>query len=77
MEWVAMPFYLCIAQDTFQRIMNDIMRDILHKFRTVYLDDVCVYSRTLDEHMAHLRLVPQRLKKEGLKLRLKKFLFVL
>jgi hypothetical protein len=45
MEWVAMPFGLCNAKATFQRMMNDILRDFLHKFVTVYLDDVGIYSR--------------------------------
>jgi hypothetical protein len=40
MEWVAMPFGLCNAPTTFQRMMNDIFRDFLHNFVTVYLDDV-------------------------------------
>jgi hypothetical protein len=47
--------------------MNDIIRDFLHKFVTVYLDDVCTDSRALDEHVEHLRLILQRFKKEGLK----------
>jgi hypothetical protein len=59
-EWVAVPFGLCNAPSTFQRMMNDILRDFLHKFVTVYLDDVCVYNRTLEEHLTHLRLVLQR-----------------
>jgi hypothetical protein len=75
MEWVAMPFGLCNALATFQRMMNDILRDFLHKFVTVYLDDACIYIRTLEEQMEHLRLVIQRFKEEGLKLRLKKCLF--
>jgi hypothetical protein len=29
--------------------MNDILRDFLHEFVTVYLDDVCIYNRTLEE----------------------------
>jgi hypothetical protein len=57
--------------------MNDILRDFSHKFVTVYVDDMCVYSRTLEEHIEHLRLVLQRFKEEGLKLRLKKCFFVL
>jgi hypothetical protein len=44
MEWITMPLGLFKAPTTFQQIMNDILRDILHKFVTVYLDDVCVYT---------------------------------
>jgi hypothetical protein len=72
MEWVAMPFGLCNAPATFQRMMNDIFRYFFQKFVTVYLDDVYIFSRTLEEHLEHLRLVLQRFKEEGLKLRLKK-----
>jgi hypothetical protein len=75
MEWVVMPFGLCHAPATFQRMMNDILQDFLHKFVIVYLDDVCIYSRTLEEYLEHLRLVLQRFKEEGLKLRLKKCFF--
>jgi hypothetical protein len=75
MEWVAMPFGLCNAPTTFQRMMNDILHDLLLKFVIVYLDDVSIYSRSLEEHMEHLRLVLQRFKEEGLKLRLKKCFF--
>jgi hypothetical protein len=75
MEWVAMPFGLCNAHATFHRMMNDILRDFLHKFVTVYLDDVCIYSRTMEEHLEHLRLMLQLFKEEGLKLRLKKCFF--
>jgi hypothetical protein len=71
MEWVAMPFGMCNALATFQRMMNDILRDFLHKFVTFYLDNVFIYSRTSDEHLEYMRLVLQRLKEEGLELRLK------
>jgi hypothetical protein len=54
MEWVAMPFGMCNAPATFQRMMNDILRDFLHKFVTVYLDDVCIYNRTLEEHLEYV-----------------------
>jgi hypothetical protein len=35
MEWIAMPFGLCNAPATFKRMMNDILRDSLHKFVTI------------------------------------------
>jgi hypothetical protein len=52
-------------------MMNDFLRDFLHNFSIVYLDDVRVYSHTMDEHMEHFRLVLQRAKEEDLKTRLK------
>jgi hypothetical protein len=55
-------------------MMNDILRDFLHKLVNIYLDDVCVCSRTLLKHMEHLRL-ELRFKKEGLQLRLKNCFF--
>jgi hypothetical protein len=70
MEWVDMPFGVCNAPPTVQRMMNNIVRDLLHKFVTVYLDDVDVCTCTPEEHLQHLRLVLQCFKEEGLKLRL-------
>jgi Mn-dependent DtxR family transcriptional regulator len=64
-----MQLGLCNAPHTFQCMMHDILRDFLHNFVTVYIDDVCAFSRTLEEHLEHPRLVLQRFKEEGLKLR--------
>jgi hypothetical protein len=64
-----MPFGRYIAPATSQRVMNDILRDLLHKFVSVYLDNVYVFRRTQEEHLKHPRLVLQRFKEEGLKLR--------
>jgi hypothetical protein len=75
MEWVAMPFGLCNAPATFHRMMNNILRDFLHQFVNIYLDDVFIYNRTVEEHLEHMRLVLQRFKEEGLKLRLTKCFF--
>jgi small nuclear ribonucleoprotein (snRNP)-like protein len=71
MGWVAMPFGLCNAHATFQRMMNDVLRDFLHTFVTVYLDNVRIYNRTLEDHHEHLHLVLQRFKEKGLELRFK------
>jgi hypothetical protein len=51
--------------------MNDIMRNFPHKFVIVYLDNISVFSRTLEKHLEHTRLVLSSFKEEGLKLRLK------
>jgi hypothetical protein len=76
MEWVAMPFGLCNILATFYRMINDILRDFLHKFVIVYLDDACVCNRTLDERLEHFGLVLRHFKEKGLKLlRLEKCVF--
>jgi hypothetical protein len=66
MESVATPFGMCNVSATFERMMNDILLDFLHKFVTVYLDDVCVFCRMMEGYLEHLRIVLQRFKEEGL-----------
>ena len=74
-EWVAMSFGLTNAPATFQRMMNDILKPYLHKFVTVYLDDICIFSENYDDHINHLRLVLEKLSEHNLKLQLKKCFF--
>ncbi|GBG65339.1 hypothetical protein CBR_g50702 [Chara braunii] len=52
-EFMVMSFDLTNAPATFQRAMNDIVRDILEQYVLVYLDDILVYSRTLEEHLRY------------------------
>ena len=54
-EYTVLPLGLCNAPSTFQRLMNNVLGDYVDKFALVYLDDILVYSRTEDEHTAHLR----------------------
>ena len=53
-EYTVLPLGLCNAPSTFQRLMNNVLGDYVDKFALVYLDDILVYSRTDDEHEAHL-----------------------
>ena len=56
-EWVVMPFRLSNAPSTFQRLMNQTFFDLLDHFVVVYLDDILVFSESLSDHLAHLRIV--------------------
>ena len=49
-EFLVMPFGLCNALATFQRLMNKVFADSIGKFIAVYLNDILVFSRNLDEH---------------------------
>lgn len=61
-----MPFGLTGAPATFQRFINDTLRNELDRFCSAYLDDVLIYSKTREEHTEHLRTVVQRLQDAGL-----------
>ena len=67
-----MPFGLCKALATFMRIMNDPFRPFIDDFFLVYLDDIFVFSTTLDEHVFHVKKVFDVLKREELYVKLSK-----
>ncbi len=56
-QFKVMPFGLVNVSATFQRLMNDILRDYLRKFCLVYLDDIIIYSKSLKDHKRHVRKV--------------------
>ncbi|MCP4243484.1 MAG: DDE-type integrase/transposase/recombinase, partial [bacterium] len=74
-EWNVMPFGLCNAPATFQRLMNVVMSGIKGHYVLVYLDDVIIFSKTWDDHLSHLKEVLARLDRYHLKLKLKKCRF--
>ena len=63
-----MPFGLCNAPATFQRLMQEVLGDLFLRGVVVYLDDIIIHSKTIQEHFRLLNEVFSRLRKAGLKL---------
>lgn len=75
-KFVRMPFGLCNAPVTFQRIMQVVLSGLEWQSCFVYLDDILIASRTFSEHIRHIREVFARLRAAGLCLKLRKRLFL-
>jgi len=71
-EFLVMPFGLTNAPATFCTLMNDIFREWLDDFVVVYIDDILIYSGSLEEHAEHLHKVFQRLREKKLYAKLEK-----
>lgn len=74
-EYIRMPFGLKNAPATFQRAMNNVLNG-LSDICTVYLDDIIIFSTSLDEHILNLRKVFDRLRETNFKIQLDKSEFL-
>ena len=68
-----MPFGLINAPSTFQKMMDDILKDI--PFARAYLDDVVIFSKSMDDHMRHVSAVFDRISSHRLRLLVRKCVF--
>src|SRR5262249_23872436 len=65
-EFLVLPFGLTNAPAAFMDMMNRVFRQYLDKFVVVFIDDILVYSRGVEEHEQHLRIVLQTLREHQL-----------
>ena len=64
-EWNVMPFGLKNAPSEFQNIMNEIFNQYSH-FSIVYIDDVLIFSKSIEEHWKHLHAFVRIIRSNGL-----------
>ena len=74
-EFLMMPFGLTNAPTTFMDLMNRVFQPYLDRFVINFIDDILVYSGSLEEHSEHLRIVLQTLRERQLYAKLSKFQF--
>src|SRR5207244_3841419 len=70
-EWLVMPFGLSTASNTFQRVINEVLR--CHStYAHAYIDDTAVYSHSWEDHLLHLEKVLSAFEDVGMTLKLSK-----
>lgn len=75
-QWTCLSFGLKTAPAIFQRILSNIIRK--HKltdFTVNYIDDILIFSKSFSEHIQHLTLLFQAIRKEGFRLKFSKGTF--
>ncbi|CAM5074953.1 unnamed protein product [Natator depressus] len=70
-EFLTLPFGLKGAPATFQRLVDQLLRG-MESFAVVYIDDICVFSQTWEDHVSQVRQVLDRLQGAGLTVKAEK-----
>lgn len=74
-EFCRLPFGLKNAPSIFQRAIDDVLRENIGKFLHVYVDDIIIYSKDLEDHIRHIDWVLQRLLEANMRISLEKSKF--
>lgn len=75
-EYLRMPMGLKNSPSTFQRVMDNVLRDLQNVVCLVYLDDIIVFGVSLQEHMVNLEKVFKRLRESNFKIQMDKSEFL-
>lgn len=75
-EYVRMPFGLKNAPASFQRHMNVVLAGLVGKICLVYMDDIIIFSTSIQEHCTNLKKVFDALRKSNLKIQCDKSEFL-
>ena len=75
-EFLVMPFGLTNSGASFQRLMGHILRELEYRFALIYIDDVIIFSKSIEDHLVHLEEVFRRLREANVKLNPSKCSFV-
>ncbi|GFW05346.1 retrovirus-related Pol polyprotein from transposon 412 [Trichonephila clavipes] len=67
-QFKVMPFGLCNAPATFERLMETVLKGLTFEACLIYLDDVIIGGRTFEEHLQNIRKVLSKLSDANLKL---------
>ncbi|GFT37120.1 retrovirus-related Pol polyprotein from transposon 17.6 [Trichonephila clavipes] len=67
-QFKVMPFGLCNAPATFERLMETVLKGLTFEACLIYLDDVIIGGRTFEEHLQNIRKVLSKLRDANLKL---------
>jgi ABC-type Zn2+ transport system substrate-binding protein/surface adhesin len=70
-----MPFGLTNAPALFQVLINNTLKEFLNDFALAYLDDVMIFSKTLNENVRYIRRVLEKLREKDLPVKLSKYEF--
>ena len=65
-EFLVMLFRLTNAPATFTDLMNRVFEEYLDKFIIIFIDNILVYSYTIEEHELHLKIVLEKLREKKL-----------
>lgn len=71
-EYIRMPFGLKNAPATFQRLINKVLYGLINRVCVVYMDDILVFSTSMQEHVSNIRMVFDRLREARLRIQINK-----